>query len=153
MPTLGQARSRLRRVTRNRANAVRKWNTRVRAAQRAVRRATSDRLWGGSRYYTNRAIRLVGERALVTSRKRWATFGNPGSDHHRSQTAADAVDFGTANNHVLKNEVARHNGSGGDVADFGTWLTERNGRTYRHQAIAGTHGTGPHFHYGVKRIA
>jgi hypothetical protein len=120
--------------------------------KRLARRLAEDRLWGGSRYYTNRAIAIVGDRAPVTSRKRVATFGNPGSDHHVSATVADAVDFGTVENHALKNELSRKLGGPNTIADYGTFTTRRNGRTYRHQLIAGTHGTGPHLHYGVRRV-
>jgi hypothetical protein len=109
-------------------------------------------MWGGSRYWTNRVIKIVGNRAPVTSRKRWLEFGNPGSDHHKSQKTADAVDFGTADNHGLKNEISRKLGGPSVLADYGSFIVRRNGRAWRIQIIAGTHGTGPHLHVGVKRV-
>lgn len=113
--------------------------------------ALSSRLWGGSRTVTNEAIRIVGSRASVSSRKRVATFGNPGSDHHVSQVTADAVDFAIAEAHSLADEVARKLGGPDDIADYQAFAVRRAGRTYRVQIIAGTHGTGPHLHVGVRR--
>jgi len=112
----------------------------------------SNQLWGGSRYWTNRIIRIVDGRAGVTSRKRTETYGNPGSDHHVSQTVADAVDFATANNHALKDEISRRLGGPPHPSDYQDFYLRRRFRTYRIQAIAGTHGTGPHLHYGVRRV-
>jgi hypothetical protein len=62
------------------------------------------------------------------------------------------VDFGTGNNHALKNEISKKLGGPSNLPDYGTFLIKRNGRTYRVQGIAGTHGTGPHLHFGVKRV-
>jgi hypothetical protein len=125
-----------------------------RAINRRRRELVSDRLWGGSRYFTNRVIEIVGDRAPVTSRKRVATFGNPGSDHHVSQLLADAVDFGIENAQDLMDEVARKLGGPSDVVDFQSFTVRhpRTGRLYRAQLIAVTHGTGPHFHAGFERI-
>lgn len=109
-------------------------------------------LWGGSRAVTNEVIRIVDGRARVTSRKRTETFGNPGSDHHVSQTLADAVDFGIAEAHSLKNEISRRLGGPTVLPDFGSFNVTRNGRTFRVQIIAATHGTGPHLHVGVRRV-
>jgi hypothetical protein len=117
----------------------------------AVERA-SNRLWGGSRAVTNEIIRIVDGRAPVTSRKRTATFGNPGSDHHVSQRTADAVDFGIAEAYSLARDIAARLGvAGGWTGDYDSLTIERNGRSYRVQMIAGTHGTGPHLHCGVRR--
>ncbi len=66
---------------------------------------------------------------------------------------ADAVDFGIAEAHGLKHELSRKLGGPATLPDYGTFHTRRKGRTYRHQLIAGTHGTGPHLHYGVERVA
>ena len=119
-------------------------------------RRVSDRRWGGSRYYTNRAHEVVGGRFARTSRKRpsWHPLSraNPGSDHNMGNAGADASDYATVENHGLKNEISRANGGPNTVADFQTWTTQRGGHTYVHQLIAGTHGTGPHLHYGVHRI-
>jgi hypothetical protein len=112
-----------------------------------------DELWGGSRYFTNRCIAIVGNRADVTSRKRTETFGNPDSDHHVSQTQADAVDFGIAEAHTLADELARKIGGPSDISDFQHFIVKnpQNGRNYRAQFIARTHGTGPHLHCGFER--
>lgn len=107
--------------------------------------------WGGCRYVTKEVIAIVGDRAPVTSRKRSETYGNPGSDHHVSQTKADAVDFGTANNYRLAQEIRRRLGASGEHADYAHFYISRHGRRYRCQLIAGTHGTGPHLHFGVRR--
>jgi hypothetical protein len=119
--------------------------------RKALRARQWDWAWGGSRGVTDEVVRIVGERAPITSRKRTATFGNPGSDHHVSQVSADAVDFGIANAHWLKNEISRRLGGPSTLADFGNFFITRKGRRYRVQIIAGTHGTGPHLHVGVRR--
>lgn len=106
--------------------------------------------WGGCRQVTDEIVRIVGNRAPVTSRKRTETFGNPGSDHHVSQTTADAVDFGIANAHGLADEVGQKLGIG-SVSDYGNYYLTRNGLRFRVQPISGTHGTGPHMHWGVRR--
>lgn len=135
-----------------------KWSRLLTQARNRVERRTrqirarGDQRWGGSRYWTNRVIDIVNGRHSVSSRKRWATFGNPGSDHHRSQKLADAVDFRTAENHALKNEISRKLGGPDSLPDYGSFHVSRNGRTYRVQIIAGTHGTGPHLHVGVRRV-
>lgn len=128
------------------------WESKLAAfRKRRTVAAASNRLWGGSREITNQVIRIVGKRASVTSRKRWATFGNPGSDHHMSQTTADAVDFGIAEAHSLADEVARKLGGPSDIKDYQNFFITRNGKRYRVQIIAGTHGTGPHLHVGIRR--
>lgn len=115
-------------------------------------------LWGGSRAVTNEVVRIVNGRAVVTSRKRAATdplsLANPGSDHNEANMTADAVDFAIANAHTLKNEIAERltRGRVKTLEDYGTFTVTRNGGEYRVQIIAGTHGTGPHLHVGVKRI-
>ncbi len=108
--------------------------------------------WGGCRRITNRMIRIVGERARVTSRKRSETYGNPGSDHHISQKRADAVDFGIANAYALADEIARELGGPSDIDDYENFVIEDEGDRFRIQLIAGTHGTGPHLHGGVLRV-
>ena len=101
---------------------------------------------------TNEVIRIVGDRARITSRKRVATLGNPGSDHHVSQRTADAVDFDIGDAYPLADEISRRLGGPRDVADFERFTIRRNGRDYRVQIIAGSHGTGPHLHVGVRRV-
>lgn len=124
---------------------------RVAQAKQRVRRY-SDSRWGGSRAITNEVIDIVAGRARVSSRKRWELFGNPGSDHHRSQKVADAVDFAIAEAHWLKNEISRRLGGPSELADYDSFIIVRNGASYRVQIIAGTHGTGPHLHVGVRRV-
>lgn len=144
-----------------RAHAKRKkWTGLVDEAQSKVKlrkwQLTEDAKWAGSRAVTNEIIRIVHGRAKVTSRKRAASdplsIINPGSDHNAANRTADAVDFATANNHALKNEISRKLGGPDILADFGTFTIERNERLYRVQGIAGTHGTGPHQHWGVRRV-
>lgn len=129
------------------------WESKLARFRRNERlRRASDRLWGGCRGVTNRVIDIVGDRAPVTSRKRTATFGNPGSDHHVSQLTADAVDFGIENAQALMDEIAGKLGGPKDVADFQNFTITFRGRRYRVQIIAITHGTGPHLHVGVRRL-
>lgn len=139
-------------------------------AQRRRRRRWRSPRWGHSRGLTNRIISIVVDetrpagvsrkawrRRIVTSRKRSATFGNPGSDHHVSQRTADAIDFAFANAFRLRDRVMRRLGVTVTVEDFGAYTVEHRGwrgrvRTFRVQPIAATHGTGPHLHFGVRRI-
>ncbi len=126
---------------------------RRRRAQRKPPAASGwDPRYAGCRTVTNEIIRIVGERAPVTSRKRWQTFGNPTSDHYAGNERADAVDFDTANNHELKNEISRRLGGPAALPDYGSFGIVRNGVSFRVQIIAGTHGTGPHLHAGVRRV-
>jgi len=135
---------------------VSKRQAQVTEAQRVVARHSASTEFGGSRAVTDEVIRIVDGRAPVTSRKRAAnhplSIGNPGSDHSGQNTLADAVDFGIAEAHSLKNEISRKLGGPAQLADFGSFTTRRNGQSYRVQIIAGTHGTGPHLHVGVKRV-
>jgi len=79
------------------------------------------------------------------------SIANPGSDHSGRNLNADAVDFGIASAYSLGSEIARKLG-GSWSTDYQSFNVRRNGRTYRVQIIAGTHGTGPHLHCGVARI-
>jgi hypothetical protein len=136
----------------------RRWKSRVRQAENKIEqrqrqiKARENAQWGGARQVTNEIIGIVNGRAPVTSRKRWELFGNPSSDHYRGNKDADAVDFGIAEAHWLKNEISRRLGGPSELADGGTFVIVRGGKTFRVQIIAGTHGTGPHLHVGVKRI-
>ena len=135
---------------------VSKRQAQVTEAERVVARHSASTEFGGSRAVTDEVIRIVNGRAPVTSRKRAAnhplSIGNPGSDHSGQNKLADAVDFGIAEAHSLKNEISRKLGGPAQLADFGSFTTRRNGQSYRVQIIAGTHGTGPHLHVGVKRV-
>lgn len=95
----------------------------------------------------------------VTSRKRWATFGNPSSDHWMGNRDADAVDGGTFSDNdeagsavvtALKNRKSTMNG----FVEF-TITRSHTGseEEYRIQVITEPHGTGPHIHNGVKRVS
>lgn len=110
--------------------------------------------WGGSRGVTNEIIRIVAGRAPITSRKRAASdplsIANPNSDHSGQNLVADAVDFGTANNYALGREIA-HRLGGSWNSDYQSFYIIFDGKRYRVQIIAGTHGTGPHLHVGVRR--
>lgn len=128
--------------------------------RRDLRRAALDEpkdsdLYGGCRAVTNRVIEIVGDRAPVTSRKRAASdplsIANPGSDHSGANPTADAVDFATVNNFALADEIARKLGGPADVADYQAFFITMDGKRFRVQIIAGTHGTGPHLHVGVAR--
>src|SRR5688572_19016541 len=120
-----------------------------------------DARWGHCRGLTNRIIdiavdvtkpRFVPKRLwrirLVSSRKRWATFGNPGSDHHRSQRTADAVDFRLTNDYATRDKIMWRLGVKDRISDYGNYVVTHNGRRFRVQPIAQNHGIGPHLHFG-----
>ena len=122
---------------------------------RGTKRQRSDRRWGGSRYFTNRINDIVQRRhpgTRVTSRKRPVLLGNLGSDHNLFNRDADAIDHALVDDHATKNAISRELGGPAELPDFGTFeaVNPQNGKTYRIQLIAGTHGTGPHHHSGVK---
>lgn len=95
----------------------------------------------------------------ITSRKRWQTFGNPSSDHYLGNRDADAVDGGIANGYGLADRIKRALTDNPDAkfSDYEEFIVERSHtgskEQYRIQGIAGTHGTGPHLHWGVKRVS
>jgi hypothetical protein len=89
----------------------------------------------------------------VGSRKRWLTFGNSSSDHHRSQRDADAVDFRLENAYPTRDKILHELGVRGEIVDYGRYRVSHNGGWYRVQPIARSHGTGPHLHIGVRRIS
>lgn len=93
--------------------------------------------------------RLRGE--CSGSEKRWETYGNPGSDHHMSQTDAYAIDFYLANDYTAAEAIARHFKAEW-AGDYDNFTVERGGNWFRIQLIAGTHGTGPHLHAGIRRV-
>lgn len=99
--------------------------------------------WGPVR---KRAYRIW----VVSSRKRWELFGNPDSDHYRGNKTADAVDFRLAEDFATRDRVMRRLGVSGPIVDYGHYWITHNGGRFRVQPIAGTHGTGPHLHFGVK---
>lgn len=109
--------------------------------------------WGGCRYIIDEIVipELVEDHVAVTSRKRTETFGNPTSDHHVSQVLADAVDGAIANAHTLADEIGGELGVG-DVDDYVHEEFTIEGHRFRVQIIAGTHGTGPHIHVGLRYL-
>jgi hypothetical protein len=124
---------------------------------RKAARRRSDRRYGGSRYFTNQAIDLADRKrkgVIVTSRKRPILLGNRASDHNLFNVTADAVDHGLVNDQEFMDMLARHLGGPSDVVDFQNFAVRnpQNGRSYRAQLIAVTHGTGPHHHSGFRRI-
>lgn len=155
-PTGSEERSRAFHMLTAAKELLSKRRKQVAEAERVVARHSASTQFGGSRAVTDEVVRIVGGRAPVTSRKRPAnhplSIGNPSSDHSGQNTLADAVDFGIAEAHSLKNEISRKLGGPAQLADFGSFVTRRNGHSYRVQIIAGNHGTGPHLHVGVKRV-
>lgn len=108
--------------------------------------------WGGCEdILLNEVVPLFQAAGLYrNSGKRTATYGNPDSDHHVSQVIASAADCPTANNTTLRNQIAQGLGIASSVTDFTAYYITRNGRRYRLQFIAATHGTGPHLHVGCR---
>lgn len=108
--------------------------------------------WGGSDDILRLEVEPVARNHGLSpnSAKRSETYGNPGSDHHTSQTLASARDFPTANDYALRDKIAVKV-VGRPVSDYENVYFTRDGVRYRFQAIAGTHGTGPHLHIGIRR--
>jgi hypothetical protein len=132
------------------AGAKRRAGQRARASKIIPGRFRSM-LWGGCRGVTDKAIAIVGGRYTVSSRKRWQTFGNPSSAHFMGNRRKDAVDWRTANNQRLMDEVANGIGGPSNVRDYQFFNVRHNGMEFQCQMIAVTHGTGPHLHLGVER--
>lgn len=140
-----------------------RWRRRKRSYAESYRQLKRDRKivispgdphWGGAEDILVNEVVPVARRAGVgvTSGKRWATFGNPGSDHYKGNTTASARDFGTTNNYGLRDKIMRELGVDGPIRDYGHYYIQRAGRTFRVQPIAGTHGTGGHLHLGIKLV-
>jgi hypothetical protein len=129
-------------------------NAKQRLARLRARKA-SDSLFCGIRGVTNRVIDIVNGRARVTSRKRAAnhplSLSNPSSDHNCRNRCSDAVDFGIAEAHSLADEIADRLGGPSNIVDFQNFTITHGGQRFNVQIIAGTHGTGPHLHVGVRR--
>ena len=119
--------------------------------------------WGGAMSVAERIIAPVYARhgIPVTSRKRPASdplsISNPSSDHNEANTTAYALDAGTANNFTLAKEVVAELTAAADQVIEGTWAADYDSislrfgpTTMRVQIIAGTHGTGPHLHVGLR---
>jgi hypothetical protein len=108
--------------------------------------------WGGGKLIVAREVWPIVRAAGIspTSGKRRETFGNPGSDHFVGNIWAFAKDFATEANFELAQRI-RTALDGGRHVDYESFYISRFGHTYRVQIIAGTHGTGPHLHVGVRR--
>ena len=126
--------------------AIARLNKLIEAVQRIL-------AWGGSKWIIAREVRPVVKKHGIrrTSGKRSETFGNPSSDHFIGNRLAYAEDYATDSNHALADEIGRNLGIG-NITDYAEYYIKRWGFTYRVQIIAGTHGTGPHLHVGVKRV-
>lgn len=115
--------------------------------------------WGGSESVAEATVlqEFVEHGIAPTSTKRWETFGNPGSDHYMGNTTAYAIDG------AIANWQSGHAAIGQRFAQVGMplssapsdyelcYATAPNGARFRYQGIAATHGTGPHYHGGVRR--
>ena len=123
-----------------------------------LRRRLSNRKWGGSRFYTNRAIEAVSRRKRITSRKRWSLFGNPGSDHFAGNLLADAGPRGhqrprrgREHRPCLRPPRPRERPRLRYLGHLPAHPQGGRVHTFVHQLIWSNHGTGPHTHYGVHR--
>lgn len=118
-----------------------------------IRRASGEGDWGGSESVAREIEALVEKKRgeCSGSEKRTETYGNPGSDHHVSQTTAFAIDFYLVNDYEMAALIAAHFGVNwaGDYSDF---YVRRGHARFRIQIIAGTHGTGPHLHVGCRLV-
>jgi hypothetical protein len=112
--------------------------------------------WGGSKSIVQNEVNTVAHRWGIakTSAKRWATFGNPGSDHHMLNRTAFAKDYATTNNYAFGVAIGKSLGIDyrGAMDDYKNFYIKRAGKTFRVQIICGTHGTGPHTHVGIRRV-
>ena len=114
--------------------------------------------WGGSdSILVNEVeplvLRVRGVRS--NSGKRVEDYGNPGSDHHVSQTTASARDFPLVSDYEMAGMVYSKltgNPASQWPGDYASYYIERAGRTFRCQGIADTHGTGPHCHIGIRLL-
>jgi hypothetical protein len=91
--------------------------------------------------------------AYETSGKRSEDYGNPGSDHHTSQTNASARDFGHPQGDYCGVKAAIADELDIGSSDYAGYYIERAGHTYRVQQICANHGTGPHEHTGLRFVA
>lgn len=119
------------------------------------RRRLSNRMWGGSRYWTNRAIDAV-PRMRITSRKRAVVLGgNRASDHNVFNLTADAVDLATTTGGDNARRIARALGiTNYTTGNFNHYFVKRTrfSRTYRVQILWAVRGHFDHVHVGVRRV-
>lgn len=118
--------------------------------------------WGGGKRIMRKEVWPIVEPTGIrpTSGKRRETFGNPSSDHYWLNVYSFAKDFATANNQALAQKIRSKLDPGGTHLDYENFFFVRTFKrrfrrpkryTFRGQIIAGTHGTGPHLHVGIKR--
>lgn len=131
------------------------WRSELADYRAKLSAAASNGLWGGSRYWTNRAVK-IGDRfgAPVMSRKRTeALNGNTASDHNTWNRTADAVDLGTFSGADLAHAIARDFGIAGySTGNYNSYFVRRNGVTYRVQILWAVEGHFNHVHVGVRRV-
>lgn len=133
-------------LTRSQRRQIAEWKKR-----NIIPKASGEGDWGGSESVA-REIEAVVERKrgkCSGSEKRTETYGNPGSDHHVSQTTAFAIDFYLVDDYEMATIIAAHFGVEWE-GDYSNFYITRGGKTFRIQIIAGTHGTGPHLHVGCR---
>lgn len=110
--------------------------------------------WSGSKSIVQNEVMPVARRWGIgtTSAKRWATFGNPGSDHWMGNRTSYAKDFATSSNYSFGVAIGDALGVpyNGSQDDYRAFYIIRAGKSFRVQIICGTHGTGPHTHIGIR---
>lgn len=135
---------------------------RIRALKKQRRKLRADRfkMRGSTAIIKYEVVPVLHAAGVpVTSRKRWATFGNPSSDHWMGNRDADAADGGTfSNNDELGSEIVtalknRRSSMSGFIEFEITRSHTGSEETYRIQVITEPHGTGPHIHTGCKRVS
>ena len=133
---------------------IRKLTKKIQAkppASKGINETPGDPHWGGSRdVFWNEVVPAAGVNPHST--KRTETFGNPGSDHHVSQTLAYAGDFLPSEARAIAIGRALGISYSGYADDYKGYYIQRDGHTYRVQIIAANHGTGPHVHVGIERV-
>jgi hypothetical protein len=118
--------------------------------------SSSDKEWGGSRWFTNRAIEVAARHGVGISRRKWSgppINGNFGSDHNVWNTNADAVDLPTFSGQQLAEDIAARLGVSYSPGSWNNSYASRNGVQYRVQILwaapDGSHRD--HVHVGVRR--
>lgn len=136
------------RLTKEKRAELKKWK-----AANVIPKASGEGAWGGSESVGREIEAFVEKRRgdVSGSEKRTATYGNPGSDHHVSQKEAFAIDFLLVDDYEMAALIAAYFGVDWK-GDYSNFYIVRGGRTFRIQIIAGTHGTGPHLHVGIRRV-
>jgi hypothetical protein len=151
------------RKQRKRWEAAKPGSPQRRRARRAIRKlkriqAASVRpgspWWGGGKRIIQEEVWPIVRAAGIrpTSGKRRETYGNPSSDHYYKNVWAFAKDYATASNYALAQRIRKRLDLG-IHSDYAEFYISRYGHSYRVQIIAGTHGTGPHLHVGIKRVS